>query len=209
MAQTAHLMPQRTVFWAEARTLILADLHWGKAETFRLDGIPVPGGVIEHDLARLDSAIDATGATRLLVVGDLMHAHRGLTTAMIDRIAAWRAARPIELLLVPGNHDARVAGVIDAWSITLADADHREGPFRFFHHAGEGGAEPGFYTWSGHIHPMARLSGGGDSLRLPCFRIGREVGVLPAFSVFTAGFTVRPRPDETLYAIAEGRVVRV
>lgn len=203
-------MPERAVWWPRASTLIVSDLHWGKAETFRVNGVPVPGGVVEHDLARLDRALDATGARRILVIGDLMHNPRGLTPEMVERIAAWRRARPVELVLVPGNHDRRVEGVREAWGVRVVEEEHREGAFRFAHDpSDEGPAEEGVYTWSGHLRPMARLSGGGDSVRLACFHLRPRVGVLPAFSVFTAGFTVRPRAGDRVFVVAEGRVVGV
>nr|WP_223755747.1 hypothetical protein [Myxococcus sp. RHSTA-1-4] len=81
-----------------------------------------------------------------------------------------------------------------------------EGPFRFAHHPEPA---PGRYVWAGHLHPTVRLSGGGDRLRLPCFHVGRGVGVLPAFSAFTGGHDVSRRPGERVFAIADPAVVEV
>jgi metallophosphoesterase superfamily enzyme len=81
-----------------------------------------------------------------------------------------------------------------------------EGPFRFAHHPEPA---PGRYVWAGHLHPTVRLGGGADRLRLPCFHLGREVGVLPAFSAFTGGQDVTRRAGERIYAVAERHVVRV
>ena len=37
-----RLLPQRAVWLEGSRTLLLADLHLGKAETFQAHGIPLP-----------------------------------------------------------------------------------------------------------------------------------------------------------------------
>jgi hypothetical protein len=56
---------------------------------------------------------------------------------------------------------------------------------------------------------MVRLSGRGDRLRLPCFHVGTQVGVLPAFSAFTGGLDVSRRPGERVFAVAGPAVVEV
>ena len=88
------LLPERAVFWPRAGALIIADAHFGKAATFRAAGIPVPGGTTAEMLRRLDAALDRGGATRLLVLGDLLHARAGRAPRTLELVAAWRAARP-------------------------------------------------------------------------------------------------------------------
>ncbi|HET7427286.1 MAG TPA: DEAD/DEAH box helicase, partial [Gemmatimonadales bacterium] len=46
------LLPERALFWPRTATLVVADLHWGKAATFRAAGIPIPTGTTGEDLAR-------------------------------------------------------------------------------------------------------------------------------------------------------------
>ena len=47
------LLPDRAVYWASRKTLIVADVHLGKGNTFRKAGLPVPAGSSEKDLRRL------------------------------------------------------------------------------------------------------------------------------------------------------------
>lgn len=196
------LLSERAVYWPAARTLLVADLHWGKAETFQSHGIPVPGGGLADDLARLERALARTGATRLLVLGDLVHG--ALAASVIEAIASWRARCPVPTMLVRGNHDRHVPVLPLSWDI----ADHRgvlhEDGYAFTHAPAP---VSGAYTWAGHVHPMAWLRGRGDALRLPCFHVGPEVGVLPAFGGFTGGVAVRPGRGDRLYGIAEATVV--
>src|SRR5262245_47154694 len=84
------LFASRAALWIAARTLIVADLHLGKEETFLEFGIPMPRNVLDETLARLEALVVATGATRIVVVGDLVHARRGMTPHVVERVAAWR-----------------------------------------------------------------------------------------------------------------------
>ena len=36
------LLPERALYWPAQHTLIVADLHWGKAGHFRKNGIAIP-----------------------------------------------------------------------------------------------------------------------------------------------------------------------
>ena len=200
-----ELRPERALHWPEGGVLAVADLHWGKPESFHQHGIPLPSGVLEDDLARLSAALHATGARRLLLVGDLVHSLRSLTLEVVTRVAAWRSGHDVEMVLVRGNHDRRLE-LPPTWRMELVESHMDEGPFRFSHHPDP--AE-GHYVWAGHIHPTVRLDTGADRLRLPCFHLGTGVGVLPAFSAFTGGQDIRPRAGERLFAIAEDTVVEM
>ncbi len=200
--ETLVLTPHRALYWPLRRTLIVADLHWGKSETFAASGVPMPLGASAEDLRRLGAAIADTGAERVLVLGDLVHARRGITPGLVEEVAAWRATHPIGFELVTGNHDAR--DLPGAWRIERHGPVLCEGPF-CFRHAPEPDSRG--FVWAGHLHPTVRLEGGGDKLRLPCFYVGRHHGILPAFSTFTNGLVMSSAPGVALYAVADGHVV--
>jgi DNA ligase-associated metallophosphoesterase len=194
----------RTLFWVDARSLILADPHFGKVETFRAFSLPVPGGV-DESLTRLAVALDDTKAERLVVLGDFWHARAGRTKEVCVQLARWKADRPsLVLELIRGNHDAAGLPPIGwgDWHTELHDP-----PFVFAHYP-----EPsaGGYTLAGHLHPGVLLFGRGKQrLKLPCFRFAERVGVLPAFGGFTGLAADMPRLGERVFAVAEGRVIEV
>jgi uncharacterized protein len=208
------LLPERAVYWPHQRTLMIADVHLGKTQTFWNAGAPIPEGVLEADLARLALLLRRTEAARLIVLGDLLHAGVGLTAALVERVARWRAEWPVHMLIVRGNHDRAIGEVAGAWRMVVVEEAWVEGCFAFRH---EPVAAAGVFTWAGHLHPMVRVSTPRDSLRLPCFWMtgkvgdpaGGGVGVLPAFSAFTRGQTIRPEARDGLFAIADGVVVAV
>jgi uncharacterized protein len=187
-----------------------ADLHWGKCETFRAAGAPLPQGLLEADLARLDAALRSTEAQRLVVLGDLLHASIGITEWLVESIHQWRSRHPmLEILVVPGNHDHRIGAVAPIWGLNITAPAHQEGPFLFLHDPAHLYPDVAPYAWAGHIHPMASLRGRGDSLRLPAFHLTPHIGVLPAFSSFTDGMSVLAHGDDQVFAIGPAGVFRV
>jgi DNA ligase-associated metallophosphoesterase len=206
--EAVALLPERAAYWPARKTLIVADLHWGKSEALQRGGVPLPSGALAEDLARLGQAIDRTGAERLLALGDLVHAASGLTGGVTAEVAQWRAQRPrLKFVLLPGNHDRRIA-FPEAWALEPIPEGCSEAPFSF-HHAPPAQPAPGQMSWAGHVHPCVVLRGGRDRLRLPCFVTGPRGVVLPAFGGLTGAHEVRPGPGERLYAVAGDEVVPV
>ncbi|HVK10046.1 MAG TPA: phosphoesterase, partial [Gemmataceae bacterium] len=140
------LRPDRSLYWPRAGALVVADPHFGKAETFRAAGLPVPGDA-GPALARLGSALADTGAGRLIVLGDLWHARAGRTARVADELARWRAERPaLRVEVVRGNHD-RAGPPPAGWGDWAAVA---EPPFAFAHFPEPTDAG---YVLAGHLHP--------------------------------------------------------
>ena len=75
--ERVQALAEAALYWPARQTLFVADLHLGKAASFRASGIPVPGGTTAGNLARLERALAATGAKRLVCLGDLLHARAG------------------------------------------------------------------------------------------------------------------------------------
>ncbi|MFA6045001.1 MAG: ligase-associated DNA damage response endonuclease PdeM [Phycisphaerales bacterium] len=202
------LLPQRAALWGVGQTLLVADLHLGKCETFHGAGVPVPGGIHDETLGRLGEAIRVSGAQRVLILGDLLHAPAGNTTAMIDAVAAWRQEFSLPMQLVEGNHDRRVREAAEVWNIELLGARHEEQGV-LFTHAPTPEIGESVYSWCGHLHPAIKIHGGRLPVKLACFHLSPTIGVLPAFSRLTAGAGLRRGPGDRVFAIAEGRVVEV
>ena len=202
------LLAERAAYWPARKSLLVADFHLGKAATFRSAGIPLPSGTTSENVERLGRAIDRTGATRVVFLGDFLHAKQGRAESTFSRFAQWRESRAgVELTIVRGNHDKKAGDPPEAWGVRCIEAGERMGPFVMNH---EPGAARGGYALAGHIHPAVRLSGCGDeSLRLPCFWFGARYGVLPAFGAFTGSAEVLPRRGDQVFVIAEEEVVKV
>ena len=152
-----YLLPERALWWPNASTLIVADLHWGKASTFRATGIPIPIGTTSDDLARLDSALIRTGARRMVVLGDLFHAKAGrIASHTLAELRRWRSlAAPVEILLVRGNHDRHAGDPPSDLKINCVNAPAFVPPFVFRH---EPVPQGDAYGLAGHVHHEVRLN---------------------------------------------------
>jgi DNA ligase-associated metallophosphoesterase len=202
------LLPERAVFWPARRALCVADLHWGKAAAFRAQAVPVPGGITRGDLDRLSAVIRRTGAGRLYVLGDLLHAQPGRTPRVLGWVSAWRQRHAgLEITVVRGNHDRHAGDPPAEWAMRLVDEPWLDGPLALRH---EPGRTSGAYSLAGHIHPAVRLAGRGrQSLRLPAFVFGPHCATLPAFGGFTGALTVTPAPADRVFVVAGDEVLPV
>jgi DNA ligase-associated metallophosphoesterase len=188
------LLPQQAIWQAQTGTLWIADLHLGKAASFRALGQPVPRGTTQENLRRLGALVDAHSARRLVVLGDFLHGRLGRTPGLFAQLRDWRAARAgLDCVVVRGNHDAHAGDAPKDCGFTSVDAPFALDGVEGWHEAPPDGEAEGPTRLYGHLHPVARLVGPGrDRLRLPCFCLrGREI-VLPSFGEFTGGHPVAP-----------------
>lgn len=199
--QPLVLLPERAAFLPESSTLLVADAHFGKAQAFRRQGVPVPAGTTERNLATLSRLLSATGASALVFLGDLLHARHAHSPALAAAFAAWRARHaPVTMTLVRGNHDDRAGDPPAHWGIAVVDEPLAAGALALCHHPQP---VPGRYVLAGHLHPAVRVGRGAHGLRLPCFHFGAEVGVLPAFGGFTGTHLVQPAEGDRVYVVAD------
>ena len=202
------LLPQRAAYWPARQTLFVADLHIGKAATFRAAGAPVPPGTTTETLERLSEALEIAGSDRLVVLGDLFHARPGREAGRtMDALARWRERWPdLRVEVVRGNHDRHAGDAPASLGFVAVEEPFADGPFRLKHFPD---AEPDGYVLAGHLHPAVVLRGGGERLRLPCFYFGERVGILPAFGALTGTATMRPVHGDRVFVIADGEVLEV
>lgn len=204
------LSHERTVFWENQNTLIVADLHIGKTGHFRKSGIAVPQSVYREDLQRLLSQVLFFKAERLIIVGDLSHSE---ANRELDLFVRWRNDfSSLEVKLARGNHDILDSHWYKTAAIDVYDQPFQLGSCSFVHDV----LEPGLslpadsYTFSGHVHPAVTLRGKGkQALRFPCFYFTERYCILPAFSRFTGTYTVAPAGSDAAYAVVEKDIIRL
>jgi uncharacterized protein len=204
-----YLLSERALFWPGASTLVVADLHWGKAATFRSVGVPIPLGTTSDDLARLDSALQRTHARRMVVLGDLFHARAGrIASHTLAELRRWRSlAGNFEILLVRGNHDRHAGDPPSDLHINCVNAPAYVPPFVFRHEPANAGDA---YGLAGHVHPGLSVVGRGlQRETLPCFIIGETGALIPAFGSFTGLSLVEPGPEDRTFVIVGDEVLQV
>ena len=83
------------MWWPAGRVLWVADLHLGKAATYRALGQPVPAGTTRENLARLSALINHYQPVQLVFLGDFLHAAQARTPSVLAGLAAWRENHPV------------------------------------------------------------------------------------------------------------------
>ena len=168
-------LPSGALYWGDESLLIVSDLHLGKSERMaRRGGALLPPYENRATLQKLDADIEATGARRILCLGDSFD---DLTAAdhlpEADHLWLTRLMAGREWIWVEGNHDAGPAAIggTHRAEITL-------GGLAFRHVATAATPEI-----SGHYHPKARLPGRSG----PCFLIDAARVILPAYGAYTGG----------------------
>ena len=189
--QQLILNNQRTIFWPDQNMLILSDLHLGKAAHFRKHGIAIPSSASSADLHTLADLIDHYQATRLLVVGDLIHAGINQEVLLLEEFK--QKFPNLNFHLVIGNHDRQVKELTKEIGL-IYHTDKLELEQIHFVHAPT--IDSSSFTISGHIHPGVNIKlPPKKHLRLPCFWVSARQIILPAFSKFT-GLDSREMPQE-------------
>lgn len=205
---TLQLLPGPALHLPDAATLLVADVHIGKAHSFRRLGVPVPSGTTVETLQRLTALVQATHARRIVFLGDLLHAARGRGAATLSAFAQWREMHQnVELLLVRGNHDQHAGDPPASWGVHCVNEPHYLPGLPGLALAHHPHALQEAYVLAGHVHPAVVLRGRAHQrLRLPCFHFGPHVGLLPAFGGFTGSHTLRPAPGDHVWVVAGDEV---
>ncbi|MDP2034588.1 MAG: ligase-associated DNA damage response endonuclease PdeM [Polaromonas sp.] len=198
--ETVWLLPERALWWPAQRVLWIADLHLGKAATYRALGQPVPGGTTRENLARLSALVLHYRPAQLVFLGDFLHAAQARTDSVLAALAQWRGQHPEpDCTLVRGNHDSRAGDPPASLGIRVVDEPWLIGPFAACHHPQQHASHS---VIAGHLHPALLLRGRGhDRLRLPCFSLETGLAILPAFGEFTGGWTLAPQLGRRLYPV--------
>ena len=183
--ELAHLRASGALWLEAERTLVVADLHFEKGSAYAARGQLLPPYDTGETLRRLEMEIAATAPERLVFLGDSFHDGRALERiggGDVERLRMMAQSRT--LVWIVGNHDADGPGglpgeVMETLSIGALVLRHepREGP------------QPG--ETAGHLHPCARITALGRSVRRRCFVTDGERLILPAFGSYAGGLNVR------------------
>jgi DNA ligase-associated metallophosphoesterase len=172
------------IYWPAEAALLVADLHLEKASAGARRGALLPPYDTRETLIRLAEAIDRYQPRRVIALGDSFHdagAAQRIGADDLERLKILQEDR--EWIWLSGNHDRGIAAQFGGRigdEIKLAGITLRHEPVR--------GAAT--HEIAGHMHPAAKLSLYGTSIRRPCFvGNGRRI-IMPAFGAFTGGLNV-------------------
>jgi DNA ligase-associated metallophosphoesterase len=202
------LMPERALWWEAGGTLFIGDPHFGKAGCFRAAGLAVPEMTHDADLGRLDRALRSSKASRLVILGDFLHAKTGRSETVLAALAAWRGRHPaLEIILIRGNHDRQAGPPPNNLSIQVEDAPWSLAPFVCLHEPNE--ALDGFKL-AAHWHPSFHLTERiGTGVNSPCFCFTSKLAILPAFGEFTGCKQITPQSGHRIFVVGSTEVIEI
>ena len=190
-------LDSRLALWiADARLLVVADLHWGYAASHRARGNLLPVWGDDEIAARLRSLMADYAPAEMLWLGDVVHAAEGAAAA-----ETFLRDAPVPITVLAGNHDRR-------WRSAGAASAHR-GCY-FFHHGDTArDVPPDCVEIVGHHHPAVSCGdAAGSHVKVPALVAGPRRLILPAFSPWAAGVAWNrlAQPNEILWAIGSTRI---
>ncbi|MDA8747235.1 ligase-associated DNA damage response endonuclease PdeM [Litoreibacter sp.] len=168
------------LYWPDANLLVVSDLHLGKSERIaRRTRQLLPPYEVTDTLIRLEEALDQTGATTVICLGDSfddLTAGHGLAQDHSHWITRLMAGR--KWIWIEGNHDP---GPLEFGGSHLAHVIIEPLTFR---HIARADAKAEI---SGHYHPKASLHLRGRTITRPSFLVDKTRLILPAFGTYTGG----------------------
>ena len=197
---------RKAIYWPDSKTLMIADVHIGKASHFRKNGIAIPTIANQNNLWIMSQLIEAYQAQELIILGDLSH---DKANDEWEQFIDFRQMYPkMSWILISGNHDR------------LSSEDYKKAQIKQFErlewrefdliHDPADVLDNDRYHLCGHVHPAIRLRGAGrQSLKLDCFYFGEKLGILPAFGEFTGRFVIDASSEDRLFVIGNKEVIPI
>lgn len=177
-------LPDGALWIAAAKTLVVSDLHLEKGSSFALRGQMLPPYDTHAALAKLQRLMDTLAPDIVVSLGDSFHDGGGVARiADTDRAMLQAMIARCDWLWVEGNHDGRAPETLGG---AVRDVLHI-GALVLRHEPTQVAA---FGEIAGHLHPCARVSGRGRTVRRRCFATDGARLVMPAFGAFTGGLNI-------------------
>lgn len=173
------------LYCAEEQLLLVADLHLEQGASLARRGLHVPPYDTLATLAMLEQVLTASGAKRLVLLGDSFHdavAHEDVRESDADRLRV--ITRSIDTIWISGNHDPKAhdsLGGVCVDELQLGAITLRHIPKRLAVDEME---------IAGHLHPGASIVQRDHRIRTKCFVADQRRIILPAFGSYTGALNV-------------------
>jgi uncharacterized protein len=193
-----ELLVDKAVYLPHSATLVIADVHLGKARHFRAEGIPFPAAAQHPDYVALGSLFRNRSPKSVVFLGDLFHSRFNADWHLFTQLI--EAFPHIAFTLVRGNHDIIDESLFRA--VNFRVVDFLEDEFFLYSHDVHPQLPVGKRNLVGHIHPGIALSGlARQRVVLPCFVDTGTVFLLPAFGRLTGLSPVTRSREHNIYAV--------
>ena len=175
----------RALYLPAAETLVLADLHLGRAA---VSNVSVPLGESTDLLARFSALRARFDPATVVFAGDLLHSFSTVPDGVAETVTELYdrcVDNGVDVIALEGNHDRLLEGV---WPATV-ESTVKLDDGTVVCHGHEEPDQSGDRYLIGHDHPAIAIEG----VKRPCLCVdptgyrGHEVTVLPAFTRLAGG----------------------
>lgn len=181
------------LYWPGEDALIVADLHMEKGSSYAKRGQLLPPYDTRETLRRLAAVIDRYDAGTIIALGDSLHDEEASQRIGLEELEILQILQEDrEWIWVTGNHDPKIGERLGGSVVPEIEVEglvlrHEPRPGQITHEI------------AGHLHPAARLSLHGYTIRRPCFVGNGRRLVLPAFGTFAGGLNILDAAFEPLF----------
>jgi uncharacterized protein len=194
--------PAGALFWPDAKTLIVADLHLEKGSAYAAKGVPLPPYDTRATLEALQRLIRRYTPLRVVCLGDSFHDRAaGERIAPADRDFLARLIADRDWVWVLGNHDPQIPPALGGRAVT----EVAEGRLVLRHAPLGANLSPGEIV--GHFHPKACVTTYAGRVVAPCFAHDGRRMVMPAFGAYAGGLDALDRAIAGLFGRTRFRVL--
>lgn len=176
-----HLLKEKAVLLPNHDALLLSDLHLGKTQHFRKNGLALPAQAGQADIENLHQLLTRQSAKNVFFLGDLFHSEQNTE---LDAFYSLLETFPDKnFTLIPGNHDV-LPPIRSLKQLAISENKMPLGNLVLCHEPEDLIKEE--FGICGHIHPGYRLKGKGrQNIMLPAFFLYANMLLLPAFGALT------------------------
>jgi DNA ligase-associated metallophosphoesterase len=201
------LLAEKAIYWQDRKTMIIADLHFGKISHFRKSGMAIPQEAITENWRKLVRLLTRFPIDRAIILGDLFHSDYNREWDQFVKVIS--QFRSIQFDLVIGNHDIINKELFREAGIHVSDKYLVDKPFLFVHDEADIPNNIENYVFCGHIHPGVKLKAPGmRSLVVPCYHFNKTRCVLPAFGNFTGYVCLKQKKGDQIHVISDEKVIK-
>lgn len=195
------------LYHEESDLVVISDLHLGLEESMTFKGGYVPQFQLEDLKDDIKTIKQETGASSILVNGDLKHEFKKTSYSErkeIEEFIEFLKEHFSEIIIVEGNHDTFLEKVVEKKGAEFVEEYRINGIL--FSHGHRKISEPESFDTVviGHEHPALELKDEiGVTEKVDCFLYGetekgQNIIVMPAFSKISGGSKVNQVPQNKL-----------
>ncbi len=190
-------------------SIVISDLHLGYEGMMARNGVLSPKINLLRIKKTISKALDATGANRVIVDGDIKNEFSKVEMEEFNELydfITYVKSTGAELVLIKGNHDNFVERYGNAFGLKIYRQEAAFGEYLFFHGEEMPGSSASIKTLvMGHEHPAIGVYNKSERKeKLKCFLYGKYMRynllVLPAMNYFSTGTEVNMEPKGNLLA---------